>query len=304
MTPPGPRPRVAYAKPPLSYEQQVALLISNGMSVVDPMAAAETLKRVNYYRLSGYWHAFKQPDGRIAPGTALTEVLRLYEFDRELRGLLVDALERFEVQLRTAVAYTLALRWGPFAHETTAAFRPWPGHAEWLARLREETSRSRETFVLHHHARYLEFPALPVWVAAEVMTLSSVSRLYEAMQRPDRRAVAAEFGIHHDVLRSWVHTLAYVRNICARHLRLWNRGLAIKPDLPWRDPHWNAPWVLGNHRIYTVLLMLRHVTQGHHAADDWAGSAVELLQRMDAHPQCLLPMGMPADWREHPLWRV
>ena len=58
-----------------TYEEQIDLLIERGMYVVDRERAIEKLRRVNYYRLSGYWYPFRmrKPGGdgrsdRFLPG--------------------------------------------------------------------------------------------------------------------------------------------------------------------------------------------------------------------------------------------
>ncbi len=45
----------AYAKPPLTYAQQVARLQQCGMVIADPAEAELMLAGISYYRLSGYW---------------------------------------------------------------------------------------------------------------------------------------------------------------------------------------------------------------------------------------------------------
>ena len=61
------------------------------IDVGDRKRAADVLRRVNYYRLSGYWYPFRQQigGGRVDdfyPGTRLDDVVALYEFDARLRA--------------------------------------------------------------------------------------------------------------------------------------------------------------------------------------------------------------------------
>jgi abortive infection bacteriophage resistance protein len=109
-------PLVDYAKPALTFDDQIALLQRRGMTFDDLEAARRTLSHVSYYRLSAYWHPFKQSDDSFRPGTRFEEALRLYEFDRRLRLCILDGIERVEVVARTAVTYALSHALGPFAH--------------------------------------------------------------------------------------------------------------------------------------------------------------------------------------------
>ena len=59
-----------YAKKALTLEQQADLLLARGL-VADRDELIQRLKVVNYYRLSGYLHPFRQPDNSYLPGTTL-----------------------------------------------------------------------------------------------------------------------------------------------------------------------------------------------------------------------------------------
>lgn len=48
-----------YTNPPLTYEQQVELLINRGLIVDDKERAIRLLGHISYYRLSAYMLPFK-----------------------------------------------------------------------------------------------------------------------------------------------------------------------------------------------------------------------------------------------------
>jgi abortive infection bacteriophage resistance protein len=116
---------VPFTKQALSYADQIALLEQRGMVVGDHAEAMAMLSRVNFYRLSAYWYPFKRPaaDGAapsaLVPGTRFESVVVVYEFDRKLRLLVLDGLERVEVSIRTAVTYHLGMTYGAFAPMAT-----------------------------------------------------------------------------------------------------------------------------------------------------------------------------------------
>ena len=57
--------------------------------------------------------------------------------------------------------------------------------------------------------------------------------LFGGLERTDRNNISKDcFGIDEKILSSWIHTLVYIRNLCAHHSRIWNRTLAIKPKVP------------------------------------------------------------------------
>jgi len=89
-----------YSKPALTFEQQADLLINRGL-VADRDKLIAVLHSVNYYRLSGYLYPFRMPDQTYYPSTNLNKVWRRYTFDRHLRLLTLDAIDRVEVAVRT-----------------------------------------------------------------------------------------------------------------------------------------------------------------------------------------------------------
>jgi abortive infection bacteriophage resistance protein len=93
-----PFPKVA-----TTYEEQVALLQQRGMVVDDPALARFYLQHINYYRLGAYWLPFEADHAahRFEPDARFADVLNLYIFDRELRLLILDAIERLEVSIRS-----------------------------------------------------------------------------------------------------------------------------------------------------------------------------------------------------------
>ena len=119
-------------KPWLSFSDQLLQLQARGLHVDDHVAALDYLERLGYYRLSGYWYPLgvivpvaSQAQGRavrldtFVPGSRFEDVVRLYVFDKKLRLLALDALERIEMAVRVDVAYLLGEH-AARAHESPA----------------------------------------------------------------------------------------------------------------------------------------------------------------------------------------
>jgi len=94
-----PPAKIPYSKPPLSFADQLQKLKSRGMSVADDAQALHYLSQLNYYRLGAYWLPFEQNHQahQFKPGTTFERVVEHYVFDRELRLLVLDAIERVEL---------------------------------------------------------------------------------------------------------------------------------------------------------------------------------------------------------------
>jgi len=299
-------PLKPYTKPALTFEQQLANLEGRGLAVLNREAALRALSTISYYRLSGYWYPFRErvegvPGDRFEAEATFENALSLYEFDRRLRLLVMDAIERIEVAIRTCVTYQLGHSYGAFGYEVAANFHPRFEHSLWITKLHEEVERSQDAFVKHYRDNYTGFPSLPVWMVTEIMSLGALSRLYGGMTHDDKRAVAEPLDLHHKRLHDWLHVLTYVRNACAHHSRLWNRELAIRADTR-GGPEWRAPVTPRTDRLFYVLLMLRHLLRTHSNGDQWARECEALLNPMAEVPRWRIAMGFPERWLEHPVW--
>lgn len=229
-------PDSTYAKPFLTVPEQIRRLRERGMDCGGDAYAADVLERYGYYRLSGYWHLYRDrparpaprfdDDGReirldtFVPGTSLSHVVALYEFDHELRTRLGDALSMIEAAFRFFIGHRLG-RVDKFAHrdpEVLGAVReakqrplaralgaitrrtppprivPTTAYREWLEEYDRHEKRARGDFVLHFREKY--GPHLPIWVATEVMSFGVLSNLYGLMRQSDQEILAARFQVH------------------------------------------------------------------------------------------------------------
>lgn len=288
-----------YTKPALTFEQQLDLLRHRGMAVPDVDRAARWLEKVSYYRLSAYFLPFKDGENFRA-GTDFNDVAGLYIFDRKLRLLVLDAIERIEVAIRTAMTYEIGHAYGAFGHTDPDNFAPGFEHGRFMEELNAEEARAKETFAGHFRKKYTSEPHLPVWMATELLSFGTVSKLYGALAPTLKQRIAAEYGVDEQFLRSWLHSLSYVRNVCAHHKRLWNRKLAICPRFPSRSMAWPHA-VLDNGRFYAVIVVLRHMLSVTSPGCHWRD---RLFSLMNEHRTVSIDaMRIPTDWRERRLWR-
>lgn len=314
-----------YNKPWLSYLEQLQQLKGRGLIITNDERALAYLQRIGYYRLSGYWYAFRQrsevccpldeygsPKGKksktscltlsqFKPGATFQQAVDLYVFDKKLRLLTLDGLERIEIGLRVDIAHTLG-RIDPYAYlnpdllheaftqkiEQKTGLTPLHKWHEKQARL---INRSRETFIEHHKKKY-GLP-VPVWIACEVWDFGTLSHLFGGMREKEQDAIAGRYGISSGrVFASWLRCLNYLRNVCAHHSRLWNRNMVDQPRKPardesvvfvdaWQDAHTQA-------RPFVLLCIVQHLLMTINPTSSWWRRLGELL---DSFPD-LTVMGL------------
>jgi len=296
-----------FTKPPLSYEQQADLLIARGLKA-DREKLIQRLERVNYYRLSAYWYPYRLPGSDdLQPDTDFEMIWEHYIFDRQLRVLVMDAIERVEVAIKTQLANYLALHFGSFSHLDRANLPKlrFDQHRRMLGKIQKSEDRSQEPFVIHYHQKYTSETNMPVWMAVEAMDFGTVLTLYRGCDQYTKRAIATPFGLSARILESWLLTLNYVRNICAHHARLWNRVLSVPPGLPNRSnqPDFHLPVSIPTNRTFTILTILQFLLKHIAPQSAWA-SRLECLWS-EKHPNIPISrMGFPANWKECPIWKA
>lgn len=295
-----------FEKPPKTFDEQIDLLQSRGMVIEDRKAAHHYLSHLNYYRLTAYWLPFEADHSshRFHSATNFNAVLNLYVFDRELRLLLLDAIERVEVSLRTQWAYHLAHEYGAHAYlDSTIASRP-----DWWQRnldsLNDEIKRADEEFIKHYTRKYTDPPTPPIWAVAEVMSLGVLSRWFTNLKpMHTRNAIAGVYQLDERVLQAFIRHITYIRNLCAHHSRLWNRRLTVTMQLPRTKPsalisNFNAS---KDRMIYNTLVMLAWfldcISPDHH----WKTRLKDLILRHEIDPA---HMGFPDDYNQRFIWRT
>lgn len=300
----------AFQKPSLKLSDQIAHLEAGGMIVADHARAEYWLRHVSYYRLSGYWHVWKDRSvldaTRFVAGADFDLACAMYDFDRKLRRVVGRAVEHVEVALRGSWAYALAHQGGSHGYLDAALYSDRREFHAMLGKLAAETGRSSETYIRHYRDTYDE-PALPaVWMVAEMMSFGQLSRWYSLLADPNLRTeIASPFGLREELLVSIVKHLVDVRNICAHHGRLWNRGFRSPPRLPHRPPELAESLDLQQvghaaGTLYNSLVLLIHLVGEVAPASLWREDLLALLQE---HPTGnLKAMGFPIDWNGRPLW--
>lgn len=299
----------SFSKPSLTTQQQLDLLIRRGMRIPEPARAKRQLEHINYYRLRAYWLPFEvqsaaDGDHRFRDGTDLDTVIAIYDFDRRLRLLLMDAIERVEISLRARIANALTLSYGALAHDDSTHFADQEEWRRCRDELAKEYRRSRETFAEHYRRQYADLNSPPLWVACEMMTLGHLSRWLKNIRVPrDRQAIADSYGLDEKVLVSFAHHLTIVRNHCAHHGRIWNRRLSMKMLIPAKKPQ-GLPEAFNpaqDRYIYNTLTMLAYLMHRISPDSEWTRRLKRLVTRT---PEASVSaMGFPADWERRSVWR-
>ncbi|RIJ70686.1 Abi family protein [Nakamurella silvestris] len=318
-----PRGILSYDKSAMALDALVDRLANRGLDIPDKERALRYLRHIGYYRLSPYTIPFQLggPDHVLRVGTTFDDLLDLYVFDRALRLIVMDALERVEVAVRAALTDHMSTAYGdPHWYLDASHFRDRGRHAGLLKivrdisedRLRGTPDAGEDPLVhgsaLEHYLTTYGSPELPPsWLMVETLTVGQLTSAYRNLKRrADRTAVAKCLGLTTPVLESWMQTYVRVRNVCAHHGRLWNVGLGVYPAIP-NSP--TVPWLEADgalpersrKRLYPVLVSLQSVLGKVSPRSNWANRLHGLIRTRSA--MNLRGMGVPESWTDDPFWR-
>lgn len=305
--------RVRYAKAPHATEELVGHLVGLGLEG-DRDTIGRRLRDVGYYRLSPYWRFYRKDPralgGRLVPGTSIDQVWSLYTFDRELRLLALDAIERVEIGVRARLVQNHVRAHGPFGYASEPPDDHRGRYTSLIGELQESLCQARENpdapwvseAMRHFASKYgdsHEHP--PLWLAAEGFSFGDLVTLYRRSPTQVRKATAMEFDVPDAVFVSWLLMLQTVRNICAHHGRLWNRTIGTKPKVPHDRPEWADPSLGPTHRVFFTFTILAAFVAQLSDGSRWGERFRTLVE--ERYPD--VPhdeMGLRAGWKDHPIW--
>lgn len=314
-------------KPFMTLQEQEQQLRGRGLRM-DSLSAQQWLSHVGYYRLSGYWYPYRiqrgeKPTSRgdeFQAGASLEEVTALYEFDRKLRTLVHDGLERVEVALRSHISDVLGSH-DPLAHELPSNFRPQFNHRDWIQITKSRISRSvRHNTAIRHHLN--TYSGIPIWVLMEVLDFSDVSKLFDGMVAREQQVVAEGLGFRADLeklsknqrhkafkrhpLAAWLEQITVIRNACAHHARLWNTtfipvGTAAARTVPGLGSLPQGQ----SERLYGSLLMMGLILRTVSPGTGWPLKVRDLVDHSfeGLTFRTTSEMGFPKDWQQESMWQ-
>lgn len=312
-------------KPWKSYDEQLEILKSRGMLVSNEAAAIDYLDRIGYYRLSGYWYSFRMfeqyqlEDGRTAirrantffQGACFEDAVKLYIFDKKLRLLALDALERIELAIRVDMAHMLGekdiyaytnpnLFHGHFSRKKQRNGKT--QHDIWLEKHEALIYRARrEPFVKHYLEKY---ERLPIWVAIEVWDFGLLSKLFSGLKIKDKDTLAKKYGVKDgDLFQKWLRSLNFIRNVSAHHSRLWNINVLERSPVINDDVFWQS---LADERPFYYFCIMQKLLQQICPNSKWHERFKALMGEFPNLDYCnmtLKSFGIIDSWQEWELWR-
>lgn len=286
-------------------ENLVKLLRSRGLEVKDSQEAECYLESIGYYRLSAYMYPLLQFPKNLHQykrGATFQQVMMLYRFDKKLRMLLLNEIEKIEIAIREAVMnLTAEISGDDFWLTNPVHFANKKSFTDTLNLIDIEYRKSTEDFIQHFKNTYAE-PYPPAWILGELLTMGAVNMVYRNLKNDRiRKAISHRFGLQPKVFESWLTTLTLVRNACCHHSRVWNKVNFILPVMPKQI---KRPWItlpVDIQRTYFNICIIKYLLDVISPNNDMEAKLRWLF--VDFPEIDLAAMGFPKSWETEPLWR-
>lgn len=289
-------------KPAKTFEEQIEILKERNMKIIDEKYSINILKKINYYRLTGYALQFKK-NNNYGGNISFHHMYKLYEFDKNLRQLILNKLEEIEIPLRTYMAYELATKYGPEAYKKLEVYKDYDFYTgyekdgELIKGLKDEINteikKNSKDLIVIHHKKYYD-GKFPIWAIVELFSFGMLAKMYKNLKTVDQKAIAKEcFKINNQLLESWLISLSKVRNTCAHYGRIYNKNLKTIPKLHRKYSKYN----LDDTKIFIVILAMKELLIG---IDKWEEMKEKVRLLIDEYKEFLdlTLIGFPENWNE------
>lgn len=299
-----------FQKPSLATQQHIKLLKSRGMAIYDLSQATHYLDYVGYYRLSWFFRSFysksNNPGHQFQAGTNFSAVVDLYEFDTQLRSILLAGIERVEVAVRAVINNIMAAKYGSHWYLEQKLFIKQFDHQRFLRLIERETQyhdKGGNNPIFQSYYKKYATPELPAcWMLGEILSFGSWSKLYQnLLTGRDKKQIARKFNIpHYHVFESWLHAACFTRNLCAHHAMICLKNFHITPNRL-------LSWQLDEQRVFdkqhTVFLQAAIVQFLLKSASPNTRLTVELQHLFAQYPTIAISkMGFDEAWDSYEVW--
>ena len=297
--------RISYKKPYKSAKDLVQLLQTRGLIINDLNRAENYIRHIGYYRLSAYMcpHLEHPKERHIYKNNkTFQNILDLYKFDKKLRLLIFNEIEKIEIAVRSAIVnYGCEIFNDPYWITDEKYFMSANRFKKTLKIISKELTNSKEDFIIHFRTKYSEtYP--PAWILSEILPLGVMTSIYcNIRDLSVKKTIAKEFSLQVKPFESWMSIVTLTRNACCHHSRIWNKQntmLATEPK------HITRPWIklpTDKLRIYFDICIIKWFLDCISPNNTLKNKICKLL----ADYPCIdiSAMGFPADWLKEELWK-
>lgn len=259
-------------KPFITYTAQVEKLTNEKhLIVTDTNFATTSLKNISYFGLiGGYKHPFIDVQThKYINNTTFEDIVALYEFDEELRGLFFKYLCHIEIKLRSSISYYFCQKHGERQEEYlnpnnySTAPKSKRGVIKLIKILDNVANKNKDhKYLVYQRNKYHN---VPLWVILNALTSGQISKIFEFLPQKMQGLICQDFGnIKKNDMIKYLKVLTLYRNVCAHNERLFSHHTysSIPDTLIHKKlniPKHHSKYICGKNDLFCVVITFRHL---------------------------------------------
>lgn len=284
-----------FNKLPLDISEQVTLLENRGLVVHDKESLKTILKHVSYYHLSIYFRHFLDGENCFLKNTNFEKVWNTYQFDQELRILLLQLLEKIETSLKANVINKVSLSCkNPHWLTDESQFKDLNNYNTKTTEILQRLISSKEEYLIAYFNKYSEPKTPPAWMVFESLTFGQTVLIFNQLQNKHKQNISKSFSVSYKTAGKWMHALSAIRNICAHHGRLWNKEMTTRLHIKVKGYEEIFSKDRPN-RLFNYLVVMQIFLTDINNDQDFI---IQLQSLIEGYQINISHMGFPVNWKE------
>ena len=295
-----------YSLPALSPADLIERWRSQGLYIPDKSLALRQVKTVGYHRLNRYARFLRDQQGNFRPELTYDDLWTIYVFDRRLRLVSLDAIERIEIAVRTVMSDLLCLRHGPHWFMNVKLFKNTSYATTFQNIIADEIRKNRPQYqsyeVAAYYKNYTAPPLPPSWIVMEHLSMGEWCKAIPMLDRFEQKTIGLEFGLPANLMTSWISSLALLRNVCAHHGMIWHRKNTRRPELQKNPPRFCPDFSADSGNYYASACIIQYFLKYIAPTSSWSSRLKKLF---DEFPSIFAQdLGFPLHWEQNTFWEI
>ncbi len=254
-----------------TLDEQINILQSKGLSILDIEQTKEILLRENYFFINGYRILFMESatNKNFIPGSTFNELYSVFHFDRHIRNIIFKNLLIIENNIKSIMAYNLSKQYGYREKQYLEAknFTQDKKRKKQVDDLLRKMKRQIRINGGQHEAtmHYMEkYGYIPLWIVVKILSFGIVSEFYQILKVEDQKAIAQDFKIDYQDLLIYLPILANFRNLCAHEEILFDhKAQRDIDDTKYHQllniPKMNDEYIYGKNDLFALIIILKQL---------------------------------------------
>ena len=251
-----------------TLDEQIEIMKSKGLTILDIDKAKSILFRENYFFLNGYRQLLMYPgEKKFIKGSTFDELYGIFIFDRRIRNIFFKYILVIENNVESIISYFMSKKYGYKEKDylNDENFIDDPSRIKQVHDIISKMKRQIRINGAQHRAtaHYVSnYGYIPLWVLVKVLSFGIVAELYGILKDEDRRSIADIYNINSDTMIIYLSLLANFRNICAHEDIFFDHRTGRKiPDTKYHkilDIDMNEDeYIFGKNDLFALVLIMK-----------------------------------------------